>query len=140
MSIGMGTGGESALDLVRNGMHVIDADGEDIGTVKDVVLGDPEAVTTAGQEDDGTGTVAGVGAIGAGGTVGAVGPVGVLGEYASGASELPEVERSRLLRAGYVQVDLKGLFSGKKYAAGDEVAGVDNDVVTLSVPASRLVG
>lgn len=46
-----------AITLVREGMPVVDVHGEKLGKVKDVHLGDPDAVTAEGQEtvldDDG---------------------------------------------------------------------------------------
>lgn len=122
-SMGMGTGGPGAIDQVRTGMHVVDADGVDVGTVKDVVMGDPEAVTAPGE----------------GAPEQEVGAIDVMAAVAGGA-ELPAAERSRLLRAGYVLINLKGLFTGRRYAAGDEVADVEGDVVHLAVPSGRLVG
>lgn len=38
------------ITLVREGMHAVDVDGRKVGTVKEVHLGDPGAVTPEGQE------------------------------------------------------------------------------------------
>lgn len=110
---------------VREGMTVLDAAGEDVGTVAEVSLGDPAAATADGQRATGSG--------GVGGLVGAV--VDAVGRD----SDLPEGERDRLLRLGYVRVR-GGPLGGSRYAAGDEVAAVEGDVVRLSVPQERLVG
>ena len=49
------TGGEGAIGAVREGMRVVDADGQDVGTVAEVRMSDPGAVTPQGQgaEDGG---------------------------------------------------------------------------------------
>ena len=40
----------SAMARVQEGMHVVDAAGEDLGKVEFLQMGDPEAVTTEGNE------------------------------------------------------------------------------------------
>jgi hypothetical protein len=62
------------ISAVREGMHVVDVDGEKVGTVKEVHFGDPGAVTSEGQD------------------------VGI------GADDLPVGVRDRLLRTGYLRV------------------------------------
>lgn len=128
------------IEQVHSGMHVVDADGDEVGTVKDVVLGDPEAATAPDVLPPNR--PAGLSFGGPGATVPVAVPVGtlggILGDQATG--DLPDVERARLLRAGYVLVDLKGLFSGKKFAAADDIAEVQGDVVHLGVPVGHLVG
>lgn len=57
-----------------------------------------------------------------------------------GGDGLPQTERERLLRLGYLRIDAAGIFAGDRYAAADEVAGVDGDVVRLGVGKDRLVG
>jgi len=42
---------EHPLSLVREGMRVVDANGEDLGEVKFVKMGNPEAVTTGDEAD-----------------------------------------------------------------------------------------
>jgi hypothetical protein len=51
---------ERAITLVDEGMHAVDADGKKVGTVKEVRLGDPDAVTAEGQVLDDDGPPAGV--------------------------------------------------------------------------------
>jgi hypothetical protein len=108
---------------VREDMRVVDASGEEVGTVQEVSFGDPGAVMSEGQEvGGGTGGVA-----------------GVLFRGLDGGDGLNEADRERLLRLGYVRIDAKGLFSGSCYAAGDQVAAVEGDVVRLSVGKDQLV-
>ena len=141
MSMGMsGTGGMSGgphpIEQVRTGMRVVDAEGHEIGTVKDVVMGDPEAETVEpAPEPSGTAFAGPGGAIPVAASVGTMG--GVFGDDLG--KDLPPVERSRLLRGGYVRINLKGLFSGQRFAASDDIADVTDDVVHLAVDEGRLV-
>ena len=43
------TSGRDALAAVREGMHVVDSGGDDVGKVVGVHFGDPDAVTADGQ-------------------------------------------------------------------------------------------
>lgn len=110
------------IAAVREDMRVVDSTGKELGKVTDVRMSDPGAVTTEGQ---GTGSG------------------GVLQDLAAlfgGGSDLSEHQQERLVRLGYVRVDAKGIFSGDRYVASDEIAEVSGDTVTLSVPGDRLVG
>lgn len=132
----MNTPDPGPIGQVRTGMHVVDADGEEIGTVKEVVMGDPGAEEATAPPETPAVAVVGVPA----GTMGTTGVAGTaLGAGVIG-SELPEVERSRLLRTGYLRISLKGLFSGHRFASGEEISEVAGDVVRLTVPQARLVG
>ncbi|RIQ20536.1 hypothetical protein [Jiangella rhizosphaerae] len=109
------------LGDVREGMTVVDALGEELGTVAEVKLGDPEAVTDAGQEP---------------------GPGGddLIGSAARAlwsGPDLPAQEVARLRRVGYLRVDRS--LAKDLYAAADEVHRVDGEMVRLSVPADHLV-
>ncbi|HEY0117949.1 MAG TPA: hypothetical protein VGC04_04130 [Cellulomonas sp.] len=136
----MNPGRERPIDQVRSGMHVIDADGDEIGTVKDVVMGDAEAATSPDTPPSDEPEALVFGAPGV--TLPVAVPLGTLGGVFGDemTSDLPGVERARLLRAGYVLVDLKGIFSGKKFAAADDIADVEGDVVHLGVSSNQLVG
>lgn len=113
---------QGPIAAVHAGMTVVDSDGEEIGTVEDVRMGDDGV--TAGRQDRGALDE----------LLGAVRDAVTTGEG------VPEPERARLERAGYLRIDAVGFLSGSKYAAADEVAAVQGDVVRLSVPGSRLVG
>ena len=107
------------MELVREGMHVIDADGKDIGTVEDFKMGDPEALTTAGNEP----------------TVSA-GYVPLTSD--ADEPEVPEPIRSDLLRVGYIKVDGKDLFDTDRYLRADVVERVEGDKLFLKLPKDRL--
>ena len=97
------------ISQVVEGMRVFDAIGKEIGTVEFVKLGDPEAITTLGEEtDDGEPLVAG---------------------------EL----RERLLRLGFVKVDRKGLLKSDAYVAADEIDSVQNGAVHLTVTDKEML-
>ena len=87
---------------VREDMPVIDAAGERIGKVSFVKMGDPEAVTTQGEETDD-------------------GEPRVVGEL-----------RERLLRIGFIKIDRKGFLRPDAYAAADQIDRVEGDSVHLS--------
>jgi hypothetical protein len=85
-------------------------------------MGDPEAVTTAGQREDG--------------------PHGLLDAVARDLAgvepDLPPTLAARLLRTGYIKIDGKGLLDRDRYARADEIAAVTEDTVTLTVPRDDL--
>ncbi|PZF81655.1 hypothetical protein [Jiangella anatolica] len=117
------THGNDAADRlgeVREGMTVVDALGEELGTVAEVKLGDPEAVTTAGQEPAVGGDL-----------------LGTVGRAVWSGPDLPAEEVARLRRAGYLRVDRT--LARDLYAAADEVHRVDGEMVRLSVPADHLL-
>ncbi|MEU4214209.1 hypothetical protein [Actinoplanes sp. NPDC026623] len=99
---------------VRNGMHVVDRAGEDIGVVKLVRKGDPQPVA-----GDGEGAGEGKPDLIAG-----------LGEQAE--PELIGPFADRMLRAGYLKIDCSGFFPGDAYTLGDEVVVVHGTTVHLS--------
>ena len=111
------------LARIQAGMKVIDASGNEVGTVDHVKMGQPDAATTQGNEPQ-------------------PGPFGglihaVLGERPD--PDVPEPFRSRLLRSGYVKVDGPGLAGVDRYVSPDQVAGVDDDGVLLAVSQGDLV-
>jgi hypothetical protein len=74
------------LELVREGMLVVDVDGREVGEVSYAQMGDPEAVTTCGNPPAVTSLAGSVSVDGA-------------------EPDVPEPLRSRLLRHGFVKVD-----------------------------------
>ncbi|SDQ63191.1 hypothetical protein [Quadrisphaera sp. DSM 44207] len=110
------------MDQVRVGMRVIDSTGADVGTVDDLKAGDPEALTSAGQEVDPGG--------------------GLLEDVARAFGSGPRVHpqaAERMLRVGYVRVDRSGVLSGHGYVEADRIRAVEGDAVHLSVPADQLL-
>ena len=107
----------AAMEQVRTGMRVVDSSGDEVGTVEDLKMGDPEAATAAGQGS---------------------GEPGVAGDELLGVGGgLPPERAERLLRTGYLKVDSKGLFTGDTYVPADRVARVEGDTVHLNVPKDQ---
>ena len=105
-----------AMKLVREGMRVVDAKGDDIGTVEEFKMGDPEAMTTRGNESH-------------------------PGEPVwpdDDEPKVPEPIRSDLLRMGFVKIDTGDIFDRDLYVRADVVDAVSNDTVTLTLPKERL--
>ncbi|WP_188186868.1 PRC-barrel domain-containing protein [Nonomuraea sp. SYSU D8015] len=103
-------------------MNVVDGDGERIGTVENVKMGDPQAVTTQGQ--------------GGGSRPGLLSPVAEV--FADAEPDVPPAVAARLLRTGFIKVDARGLFARDFYVAPDQVARVDGDTVHLTADAGAL--
>ena len=108
---------------VSEGMRVIDANGDDVGKVVAVRMGDPAAVTTVGEEDRGSESI-----------------LNDVGDIFGGAGDpdLPETFRNELVRVGYIRIDAKGWFNRDRYAAADQIAGVSGDTVRLSIDKDAL--
>lgn len=111
------------VERVQEGMTVVDAAGEKLGTVAYVKMGDPQAVTTQGNEP------------GQPGSIGEV-PLAVTGER---EPDVPEPLRSQLLRSGFIKVDRPGLLAADRYVPGDRIGDVSGDTVTLRQPGSATV-
>ncbi|MEV6891424.1 hypothetical protein [Kribbella sp. NPDC051137] len=106
----VGTEGEP-IDGVRENMRVLDRSGAELGSVKLVKMGDPEAVTTAGQTGEGT----------------AGGIIGVLRRAIGGAEpDIPEPLAARLLRKGFLKVDGKGALEREMYVSADQIDRVED--------------
>lgn len=103
---------------VHEGMTVVDAAGEDVGTVERVKLGSSNAVSTDGGHTD---------------------DAGLFRWFVSTGPEVPEPARQQFLRYGYLQVDGGGLPDNDVYVRGDRVSSVSDGVVVLSVPKDRLI-
>jgi hypothetical protein len=97
------------ITQVRERMTVLDADGTEIGKVSFVRMGDPEAVTTVGEEAPG-------------------GEPHVAGEI-----------RDRLLLIGFIKIDRKGFLRPDAYAAADEIDHVQDGRVHLLVHDKNLL-
>jgi hypothetical protein len=115
---------QGPIAAVYAGMKVVDSDGEEVGTVEDVHMGD--AGVTPGSAPQDRGAVDEL--------------IGAVRDAVTTGDGIPEAERARLERAGYVRIDAVGFLSGSRYAAADQLAAVEGDVVRLSVPGAQLVG
>jgi hypothetical protein len=111
------------LARIHEGMHVVDSAGQEVGRVAMIQMGDPEAATTAGNEDRDTG------------------PLQKLAEAFGGHRE-PDVHeplRSKLVRTGFVKIDSPNLMAGDRYVPTDYVRDVSEDRVELSVRRGQVV-
>jgi hypothetical protein len=111
------------IGMVREGMKVVDAAGEEIGKVDFVKMGDPEAagVSPADAPHEG----------------------GLLTAVADAFApppedELPKSVADEMLRVGYVRIDAKGWFAKDRFVPADAIAGVSGDTVHLSVTKDEL--
>src|SRR5947208_3208526 len=100
---------ERWLEMVREGMKVIDASGHDIGRVDYVKMSDPDAATNQGEDLPATGTIVAA-------------PSTAIGTASSGSPspvvaapiwplddtvgpDVPQPIRDRLIHSGYFRVD-----------------------------------
>ena len=111
------------LARVREGMRVVDVSGEEVGRVQFVRMGDPEAITTQGNDDRPTEFMARI-------------AQAVLPDERE--PDVPEPLRSNLLRSGFVKIDGPDLRDTDRYTSSLQVRDVSDDTVRLSVPRSEL--
>lgn len=127
------------LEMVREGMKVVDAAGNDIGKVGYVKIGDPDAVTTQGETSGQPGVGFGAVPLAIGGNTGqgaAAAPV--FWPFQDDGPDIPEPIRARLMRDGFFKVDGPFLFGKDRYVRGDLIANVAGDTVHLRVDKDRL--
>lgn len=113
---------EGPLAQVREGMRVVDAEGAELGTVSRVQMGDPEEHAHLGEPGRNRSPL-----------------TERFAALFTPGSELTEQAQARLLRDGFVRVDLAGTLSGARYAEGGQVAAVEGDTVRLTVPGDHLL-
>jgi hypothetical protein len=97
-------------------MRVFDAAGAEIGKVEYVQMGDPDAVTTAGNEHIPTDLV---------------GRVTETLPFGTSEPDVPDPLRTRLLRTGYLKMSGRGLTGADLYFSSEHVGEVSGDVVRL---------
>jgi hypothetical protein len=120
-----GTVVHQPIEQVYEGMRVVDRDGVTVGKVEYVEMGDPQAVTTEGDTPKE--------------------PEGLFGGVARafGADppepKVPEPERSRLLRTGFIKVDGPGLLDRDRYVSAEWIVSVPDGTVRLNVPRDQLI-
>ena len=100
-------------EKVTEGMDVFDADGDKVGTVETVRMGDPSAATAEGQGSYDSPFSS------------------VISSIFGDGHNLSEEQAERLLRVGYIRID-RPLLHADRYIASDRIASVD-DAVHLSV-------
>jgi hypothetical protein len=113
----------TTMARVQEGMRVVDVAGDEVGKVEYVKMGDPEAVTTEGNDPA---------------------PTGLIGRIADAVlpggpePDVPAPLRDNLLRTGFLKIDGRGLFDSDRYVSSERVRDVSGDVVHLDVRKDRL--
>jgi hypothetical protein len=123
-SAGMSVTNLGPIEMVREGMTVVDSAGEKVGKVEGLKMGDPESATEAGNELQDTGFL------------------GDIAEAFAGDEREPDVPgpmRARLLRSGYIKIDHGFLIETDRYVSADMIASVGDDTVHLRVPKDQLI-
>jgi hypothetical protein len=110
----------STLTTVEEGMDVRDVSGESIGTVRDVYLGAPEAISGATDQA-------------------AEGQVDRLMTALSPADPLPREVIERLRQQGFIRIDSAGVFASDRYATAEQIASVSHEGVRLAVNRDELL-
>jgi hypothetical protein len=106
------------ISMVTIGDTVVDSTGKEVGTVKFVKMGDPNAVTTEGQEDDDPGFLG-------------------LGDDSYDMGDLPEQAQRQLMRVGFIHIDVS--WADDRFAGAGQIARVENNTVHLTVPETNLM-
>jgi hypothetical protein len=106
------------ISMVMIGDSVVDSTEKEVGTVKFVKMGDPNAVTDQGQEDRDPG-------------------IWGLGGDSYDLGNLPEQARHELLRVGFIHIDVS--WADDRFAPADQIARVENNTVYLTVPEAELL-
>ena len=106
------------ISQVTIGDNVVDSTGKEVGTVKFVKMGDPNAVTTEGQEDN---------------------DPGILGWFGDSydMGNLPEQAQHHLMRVGFIHIDVA--WANDRFAGAGQIARVENNTVHLTVPEANLI-
>lgn len=106
------------ISRVLIGDTVVDSTGKEVGTVKFVKMGDPNAVTTEGQEEDDPGFLG-------------------LGDDSYDMGDLPEQAQRQLMRVGFIHIDVS--WADDRFAGAGQIARVENNTVHLTVPEANLL-
>jgi hypothetical protein len=123
-SAGMSVTNLGPIEMVREGMTVLDSTGKKLGKVEGLKMGDPQSATEQGNELQDTGFL------------------GNIAEAIGGDEREPDVPgpaRARLLRSGYIKVDGGFLIETDRYVPADEIMSVDGDTVHLRVTKGETI-
>lgn len=104
------------IERVYEGMTVVDRQGEKLGKVEAVKMGDPAAATTKGEKLEQGGLFHQI-------ATSIFGP----------EIKLPQALRDNLLRSGFIKIDGPDLLDTDRFVPANKIASVTNDTVTLSV-------
>jgi hypothetical protein len=111
------------MSRVEEGMRVVDVGGDEIGHVQYVQMGDPESVTSRGNEGR---------------------PTELMGKIAEAVfpdekePDVPEPLHTQLRRTGYIKIDGPGIRETDRYASSRHVREVTGDEVRLNVRKGEL--
>lgn len=119
------------LNLIKEGMAVMDQNGDRLGTVETLYFGetgvDPFQSGTESETVNDPNIID-------------QGFVKDFAEALTGTDDIPDVLRNRLLHDGYIKIHSGGLlFSGHRYAMRDQISTVDGDRVILKVDKDQLI-
>jgi hypothetical protein len=106
------------ISNVMIGDSVVDSTGKEVGTVKFVKMGDPNAATDEGQEDSSPGFFG-------------------FGDDSYDMGNLPEQARHQLMRVGFIHIDVS--WADDRFAGAGQIARVENNTVYLTVPEANLI-
>lgn len=112
----------AAIARVQEGMRVLDTTGEEVGQVAYVKMGDPEAVTTQGNQPGGTGLLEGFADVTPGGH----------------EPHVPDPLRTNLLRTGFIKIKGHGLFARDRYVSIERIRDVSDRELRLDVATASL--
>jgi hypothetical protein len=108
------------LSQIREGMRVVDVNGEELGKVEAVQFGDPEAVTVS--------------------PIVLHDRIGLLAAVFDGPEpHVAEPFFSHLLRVGFVKIDGRGWIDTDYYVTPDMVKSVSGNTVMLKAPKDRVI-
>jgi hypothetical protein len=122
--------GSETLAKVFQDMAVFDATGERIGTVAFVYLGSSSEDALA----SGTGAARAPDSASTDPS-----PLALLAEIFRGRDPVPETLRARLLRHGFIRINVSGLLAADRYALPEEIESVTDAGVTLRVRRDELI-
>jgi hypothetical protein len=106
------------ISQVMIGDSVLDSTGKEVGKVKFVKMGDPNAVTDEGQDDSDPGFFG-------------------LGGDSYDMGSLPEQARHQFMRVGFIHIDVS--WADDRFAGAGQIARVENNTVHLTVPEADLI-
>ena len=106
------------ISLVEIGDKVVDSTGKEIGKVKFVKMGDPDAATTEGQWGYSEGFL------------------GLWGNDYD-IAQLPEQAQGQLMRVGFIHIDIP--WAHDKFAGAGMIDRVESNTVILNVPEANLL-
>jgi hypothetical protein len=116
------------LARIREGMHVVDSNGDDIGKVGFVKMADPNEPDEVAGTDEGPGTLFDFGRDDDGD-----GLLDILD-----IDDEPETAENRRRRRGFVRMDTGGFFKRDTLIDPGYIAGVEGDTVRLTVAKDAL--